>query len=388
MASDSRWDSRFDSRLAHLSIEQSALSSLGWPKSNSDASHAAQGHRLSDLSEEDPNFGNILIAASSLPQVQRHNLIPDKTIGVGSSFRVNREIVTKTDFSAHFVAVKHVLVRNRSPTNLRQVYRAVLREARVLTHPPLRGHTGIVRAIAYGWTDNASHNWDPYFVLEYSDYGTLTAFVQKIRPSLDERLDLVRDVAEGLEALHNNRFIHGDIKPQNVLVFDTQDDTTDRIPQIAKLADFGCAVSEEEILEGEYRPLGTAKYNAPEIESLAPRLSKYKSNMFQLLAKSDVYSFGLVVWEVAKNGQSYLETGWLRPGETPLELKQRIHDSREGGLHARAMEYCETLRTTATLEVHTALGLLQEAMKMSLKDNPQGRSTMADLVRHLNQTLP
>lgn len=91
---------------------------------------------------------------------------------------------------------------------------------------------------------------------------------------------LALDVANGLQVLHRCGVIHGDMKPENILVFESGSAT----PR-AKIADFGHSILDE----GTDMPLqlmgGTQGYSSPEWQSSAP---------FRLLKRTDVYSYGLV----------------------------------------------------------------------------------------------
>ncbi|KAI0133211.1 kinase-like domain-containing protein [Hypoxylon sp. NC0597] len=64
----------------------------------------------------------------------------------------------------------------------------------------------------------------------------------------------------GLQAIHDNKIIHGDIKPENILVFSVLHG--DR-PKKAKLADFGASLFEEDQHE-QLSYSGTPLYNAPD----------------------------------------------------------------------------------------------------------------------------
>lgn len=87
-------------------------------------------------------------------------------------------------------------------------------------------------------------------------------------------------IAQGLSAIHRSGVIHGDIKPENILLF--------RKPTLhAKIADFSHSLLDT----GETRRLvgGTDKYAAPGWKRAAPTGH---------LLKTDVYSYGLVVSEL------------------------------------------------------------------------------------------
>jgi serine/threonine-protein kinase len=58
----------------------------------------------------------------------------------------------------------------------------------------------------------------PWFVLEYVDGLTLAEYCRRNSSSIEERLKLVRAVAEAVEYAHSHSIIHRDLKPSNILV--------------------------------------------------------------------------------------------------------------------------------------------------------------------------
>jgi serine/threonine protein kinase len=91
---------------------------------------------------------------------------------------------------------------------------------------------------------------------------------------------LCHDVARALHFLHTCFIVHGDVKSENVLIFQHRDRRF-----IAKLGDFGGSVldmEEESLLQS-----GTQPWNAPEWRE------KMKKDR---LPMTDIYSFGLLFW--------------------------------------------------------------------------------------------
>lgn len=118
-----------------------------------------------------------------------------------------------------------------------------------------------------------------YLVMEYVPGHTLR---QEItwggRLSVARALDTLRGVLKGLVAAHAAGFVHGDVKPENVLISERHD---------IKVTDFGLARAIE---AGDHRNtmlLGTAAYLAPEqFSDRAPD------------PRSDLYSTGILLFEM------------------------------------------------------------------------------------------
>ncbi|MFZ5439179.1 MAG: protein kinase domain-containing protein [Myxococcota bacterium] len=113
----------------------------------------------------------------------------------------------------------------------------------------------------------------PYLAMEFVPGVTLAVW-RRTSPSLEQRLELLRQAARGLEAAHRAGLAHRDFKPANVLVADGR----------AWVTDFGLGGPPR---GGDDALAGTPAYMAP--EQLAGRWGD---------ALSDQYSFAVTAWEV------------------------------------------------------------------------------------------
>ncbi len=98
------------------------------------------------------------------------------------------------------------------------------------------------------------------------------------RPGLDEVVNVVGQVAEGLEYAHSKGVVHRDVKPANILI--TQDDQV-------KLTDFGIARLDASNLTLDGQLLGTPNYMAPEQIQGEPTDHR-----------ADIFSLGVVLYEM------------------------------------------------------------------------------------------
>lgn len=231
---------------------------------------------------------------------------PRHFLGQGASFRVERSEWRKRDPSkplsnlekkrGKYVALKGVLPRQRTD------WRDVLLEIRALLHEPLRYHPNIARLLGLGW-DAASDNGSthPLLIMEYADLGSMRS-LQESKPGLPcvVKQKLCYDVAKGLSILHACGIIHGDLKHENVLVF--QNNETE-VPYTAKLADFGGSVMDISEDSAHSLRMRTWPYNPPE-STINLSVGGVK--------QTDVYSFGLLVWRAIVDGQNILETPDLK----------------------------------------------------------------------------
>jgi serine/threonine-protein kinase len=120
----------------------------------------------------------------------------------------------------------------------------------------------------------------PYIVFEYVEGETLKDRIRRQRRlPIPEAVAYAIEIARALQAAHDRRIVHRDVKPQNVLI-DTEG--------TAKVTDFGIARSlTEEGLTADGRVLGTTDYVSPE-QALGRDVGP----------ESDLYSLGIVLYEM------------------------------------------------------------------------------------------
>lgn len=167
----------------------------------------------------------------------------------------------------------------------RQV-RSMMLGITALCHPRLRGHANIVELLAWGSSPTDWHDV-PFIALEVADMDLAILLQDENNVSLIEKLDLVQDIACGLDAIHEIGLVHGDVKPANVLIFG------ERKGWVAKLADFGAAanVGKDRFWEGG----GTVGWRAPEVQEL---YESGKALDLSVLDRADNYSFELLLWSI------------------------------------------------------------------------------------------
>jgi len=96
-------------------------------------------------------------------------------------------------------------------------------------------------------------------------------------PSIEQSLDLIRQVAEALDYAHRNKVIHRDLKPANILVTDDGR---------AKITDFGIAkVLAREGVARTIGIMGTPSYMSPE-----------QVRGGEIDARTDVFSLGIMIF--------------------------------------------------------------------------------------------
>ncbi|ELP89518.1 serine/threonine protein kinase HT1, putative [Entamoeba invadens IP1] len=127
-------------------------------------------------------------------------------------------------------------------------------------------------------------------VTEYAPFGSLQDPMKQKKSEevvIKIRIKMMLDAAKGICYLHKNGILHGDIKPDNILVFSLDLSCTDVIN--AKLTDFGSARNVNLIMTNMTftKGIGTPIYMAPEIL----QQENYREC-------ADIYSFAITMFEV------------------------------------------------------------------------------------------
>jgi serine/threonine-protein kinase len=112
-------------------------------------------------------------------------------------------------------------------------------------------HRNIVTIFEFAEQDGV-----PYIVMEFLRGRSLAARIKQTPSlSIDRKLDIVVELATGLQFAHENGIVHRDVKPANVWLL--EDGTV-------KLLDFGIAKASSTTLTSRGDVLGSAAYMAPE----------------------------------------------------------------------------------------------------------------------------
>ena len=169
-----------------------------------------------------------------------------------------------------------------------------------LCNPVLRSHPNITSLLSWGFDFPFADLAVPVLFMEAAIM-PLGDFLSAESRSIEVKYQFSLDIANGLEALHHLKIVHGDVKPDNVLVFAGRNEN---VPFRAKLSDFGVCVDLEapdgKFSLSDYR--GTPAWLAPEL--ISGDISKFGKFSPDLMFQFDAYSFGLVLLSIfVWNGQ-------------------------------------------------------------------------------------
>jgi serine/threonine protein kinase/Flp pilus assembly protein TadD len=158
--------------------------------------------------------------------------------------------------------------------------------------------------IAHVYDAGTTETGRPYFVMEYVKGLPITDYCDHHKLSIEDRLNLFRQVCLALYHAHQKGIIHRDIKPSNILV-SMQDEKA-----VPKIIDFGVAkalsksLTERTLATEETQLLGTPEYMSPEQADMTSE---------DIDTRSDIYSLGVLLY-VLITGVLPFDSDTLRMG--------------------------------------------------------------------------
>ncbi len=228
-----------------------------------------------------------------------------------------------------------------------------LEEARTIT---ALEHPHIVRVLSF-----SIQHQIPYLVMQLAQSSLKDRFAPSHPQPIEAILPYVRQAAKGLQYAHNQRVMHLDIKPANLLL-STQNQVL--------LADFGLATTLQ--TQRTHRTVhgfaGTAAYAAPEQFQNRPGLA------------SDQYALGVIVYQWLV-GRLPFEGDWLAIGhqkvnEDPPSLCTKVPSisSVVEDVVLRALAKNSSQRFASVQDFAAAL---EQAVQGKLNTSKQGTSSSA-----------
>ena len=227
----------------------------------------------------------------------------------------------------------------------------------------------------------------PYFVMEFVPGEPITAYCDRHRLSMDDRIALFVQVCDGVQHAHQKGVIHRDLKPSNVLVTEIDG----RVQP--KIIDFGVAKAVAQPLTD--RPfftemgvlVGTPEYMSPE---------QAEMGALDIDTRTDVYALGVMLYELLTGVRPFDSAALRRAGIEGIRRIIRETDpprpsTRVTGVEPSAVEAARNRDTQPSRLARQLRGDLDWiTMKALEKDRTRrygsASDLAADLRRHMNRS--
>lgn len=218
-------------------------------------------------------------------------------------------------------------------------------------------HPGVVGVLDSGKTPGGNQ----FLVMQFVEGQTLTSLIKPEGMDLDKIAQIMQQMGRALTAAHNEGIIHCDLKPENVMVQNSDEDDL-----LIKIIDFGVAkVRDSQVAKsGDVtRVAGTLYYLAPEQIDGRPS------------ASSDIYSMGVIAYILAtgrrpfnpRNGPLHITTNELIEMQrsnlkfNPKDLRPDLPESAQRAIvkalsfdpndrYSRARDFGDALAAALTAE--------------------------------------
>ncbi len=205
-------------------------------------------------------------------------------------------------------------------------------------------HKNIVQTFEHGV---ATTTGEPCLVMELIDGMGLNFLIETNSQTLNgRRINYLCQLADALEYLHGQRYLHRDLCPRNIMV------TNDHV---VKLIDFGLTIPYTEPFCRPGNRTGTPDYLPPEL--IGRRRTDHRVDLFALGVTAYELFTGGLPWEKAKGSMEVLRKHLAIPGHDPREMRPDL-DAPTAQLLIKAIERDADLRFQTSAEFRDALRAL------------------------------
>jgi len=265
--------------------------------------------------------------------VQWNNYMIDrKFIGKGSFAKVYRGVSKKTNQE---VAVKKISFGDLP----KKIKSRTMIEIDILKS---LNHDNVIKLYDYKFEkDNL------FIITEYCNQGDLFNWINKNK-SPDEIFDKVKQIVDGINYLHTNRIIHRDIKPQNILLHNSN----------IKICDFGFSQTIKEELSMLKTICGTPLYMSPEV-----------INLQNYTIKSEIWSLGILLYQIFFNKHPY-----GRPSNIQ-EYKMKLLKEPK-------------LKEITLFKDQILNDIFNDLILKMLSINPESRPSIEQILNEINKGIP
>jgi serine/threonine protein kinase len=242
--------------------------------------------------------------------------------------------------------------------------------------------------IAHVYDAGTTGNGRPYFVMEYVRGLFITEHCDHNKLTIEDRLNLFRQVCLAVHHAHQKGIIHRDIKPSNILV-SLQDDQA-----VPKIIDFGVAkaisqpLTEKTLFTEQGQLFGTPEYMSPEQADMANE---------DIDTRSDIYSLGVLLYVLLTGALPFDSTTFREGGiehirQVIRETDPKTPSTRLSSLGKEAKKIAESRRievAALTRCLHKELEWIPlKAMRKDRAERYRSASELADDIENYLKGAP
>ncbi|ELP93840.1 serine-threonine protein kinase, putative [Entamoeba invadens IP1] len=239
------------------------------------------------------------------------------------------------------VAIKQFRWENLDEEEMNELKKSVVAECEIMSklrNPFIANYMGSVTYIP-----------QVSMVIQFFVLGSLGEYLREdkedyLRMSYKLKLKILFDTARGMQFLHENRIMHLDLKPDNLLVNSLDPNSACSV----KITDFGTSRFTKKTMGMNVdKGLGTPIYAAPEA---------FKD---EYTFGGDVYSFGITAWEIFYQEEPYKDFKSLFDIKIHVESGKRLNiNDKMPILYKNMVEGCWKQDTSARLNFEAVIKAL------------------------------
>ena len=212
-------------------------------------------------------------------------------------------------------------------------------------------------------------------VMELVKGVTLQSVMASKRLSLSEVVQILSQVASALDYAHEQKVVHRDVKPANILVASSGQ---------AKVADFGIAKAENSTdLTAAGGVLGTPDYMSPE-----------QAQGKELDGRTDLFSLACIVYECLAGEKPFqgntltaLLLKIVNEDPSPIDLEKWHLPQGVQAVLDRALDKEPKKRFATARELMDAITPLVNLEEDTLEDSPKGEQELRDAMRSVEDSV-
>jgi serine/threonine protein kinase len=173
-------------------------------------------------------------------------------------------------------------------------------------------HKNVVQTFDFG----VSYQGEPFLVMELIEGYGLNFLIETRHPSLQgKRIEYLIQVADGIEYIHQQGFLHRDICPRNIMI---------NLDGVVKIIDFGLTIPYKPEFCKPGNRTGTPNYLAPEL--IKRITTDHRVDLFALGVTAYETFTGWLPWEKSQSLQTLL-SHLNSPGKDPRERRPDLDEA-------------------------------------------------------------